>query len=90
METDSMHGNITCHPNLLIDDRVKCNTPGVLQDMISTTVTRRPYNVTVLTEQQHRDYNQAASEVLRQNALAGISSALTFKLFQYLNFGILL
>ena len=55
IETDSMNGNITYHPNSLIDARVKCNTPGVLQDMISTTVTRRPYNVTVLTEQQHRD-----------------------------------
>ena len=85
-----MHGNITRHLNSLIGARVKCNIPGVLQDMISTTVTRRAYNVTVLTEQQHRDYNQAASEVLRQNALDEISSALTFNLFKLLNFGILL
>ena len=70
-----MHGNITRHLNSLIDARVKCNTPGVLQDMISTSVTRRPYQVTELTEPKHRDYNQLASVLLRQNAFTGISKA---------------
>ena len=70
-----MHGNITRHLNSLIDARVKCNTPGVLQDRISTSVTRRPYQVTELTEPKHRDYNQLASVLLRQNAFTGISKA---------------